>query len=329
MPLDLLPDDGLLRARAELVEAVETGAIGTIARVMAEADRKQRGWGTLKLEAMRAIGEWYSGKKRRRGRPKMSEPDNYRPLTELGISRQDANRAEILAQIPQDLFDMYIAEAQAPSYAELIALATELGNGRKEHWGKPVWPRSTYPKIVGYGRLAELRQRLRGMAAAQDATLVPNVEWLSPAEIFEAMAVEFDQDVCSPGRDVVPWIPARRHITKRENGLSRPWQGFVWMNPPYGVRNGICEWIDRFIQHGHGVALVADFTSTEWWHDLTGNADAILFCKPKIQFLPRIADRANALGSTLVGVGPQGVRALRNAERSGRGTMFLRVPQQG
>src|ERR1044071_7015295 len=115
MPLDLLPDDGLLRARAELAEAVETGAIGTIARVMAEAARKQRGGGTLKLEAMRAIGEWYSGKKRRRGRPKMSEPDNYRPLTELGISRRDANRAEILAQIPQDLLVSECAGARARS----------------------------------------------------------------------------------------------------------------------------------------------------------------------------------------------------------------------
>jgi DNA N-6-adenine-methyltransferase (Dam) len=111
-------------------------------------------------------------------------------------------------------------------------------------------------------------------------------EWFTPPEIFEAMEVEFDLDVASPGARKVPWLPARKHLTIRDNGLKQPWHGFIWMNPPYGLRNGMEQWIERFIEHGNGVALVVDFTSTEWWQNLTERSDFILFVRPKIQFLP-------------------------------------------
>jgi hypothetical protein len=154
-------------------------------------------------------------------------------------------------------------------------------------------------------------------------------EWFTPPEIFEAMEVEFDLDVASPGARKVPWIPARRHLTIRDDGLKQPWQGFVWMNCPFGLRNGMEQWIERFIEHGNGVALVVDFTSTEWWQHLTEHSDFILFVRPKIQFLPRSDGRMNCLGSTLVAIGDAGIRALRNAERNGRGICFQRARARG
>jgi hypothetical protein len=69
-----------------------------------------------------------------------------------------------------------------------------------------------------------------------------DTEWYSPAKIFDALGVEFDMDVASPGADIVPWIPAKRHLTKVEDGLTTPWKGFVWMNSPYGLRNGMQAW---------------------------------------------------------------------------------------
>lgn len=70
------------------------------------------------------------------------------------------------------------------------------------------------------------------------------------------MGVEFDIDPASPGADIVPWIPAKQHLTRAEDGLTTPWQGFVWCNPPYGVRNGMQKWIDKFVTHGNGVILL-------------------------------------------------------------------------
>jgi hypothetical protein len=107
--------------------------------------------------------------------------------------------------------------------------------------------------------------------------------------------------------------------------LSSPWSGFVWMNAPYGQRNGIQQWIARFIEHRDGVALVPDFTSTDWWQTLAAAADAVLFVRPKIQFLPKRTAAANSLGSTLVALGSRGVAALECAERNGRGVCLRRL----
>ena len=96
-------------------------------------------------------------------------------------------------------------------------------------------------------------------------------------------------------------IPARKHYT--HNSLKRKWEGFIWMNAPYGLRNGMLDWIDKFIQHANGVTLVPDFTSTEWWQRLAKSCEYILFVCPKIQFLPRTSGQINTLGTTLASIG--------------------------
>lgn len=61
-------------------------------------------------------------------------------------------------------------------------------------------------------------------------------EWYTPREVFSALGMDFDLDPCSPGSG--HWVPARRQFTKTDDGLSRPWRGRVFMNPPFGGRNG-------------------------------------------------------------------------------------------
>jgi hypothetical protein len=146
------------------------------------------------------------------------------------------------------------------------------------------------------------------------------------------MATEFDLDVASPGVEAVPWIPAKQHYTKKQDGLKQPWRGFAWMNAPFGLRNGMMAWIEKFIRHGNGVALVPDFTSTEWWQKLAANSDCILQVCPKIQFLPKRDVGLNTLGTTLVAIGEKGVLALETAENNGLGVCFRRntaMPPRG
>ena len=96
------------------------------------------------------------------------------------------------------------------------------------------------------------------------------------------------------------------------------------MNPPYGLRNGMLDWINKFIEHADGVALVPDFTSTEWWQRLARHSECILFVCPKIQFLPRTSGRTNTLGTTLASIGEKGSFALHKAEANGLGVCFRR-----
>lgn len=98
-------------------------------------------------------------------------------------------------------------------------------------------------------------------------------EWYTPKHVFEAMGVEFDLDVAM-SVPLLPWIPAKSAFVNQ--GLERQWHGFVWMNPPFGGRNALIPWLDKFIRHHNGVALVPDRTSAPWWQDATRKMQLIL-----------------------------------------------------
>ena len=95
-------------------------------------------------------------------------------------------------------------------------------------------------------------------------------DYYTPAWVFEALGLEFDLDVCSPP-DPIPWIPAKRSLTQADDGLTFPWEGRVWMNPPYSDSS---PWVRRFMQHRHGVCLVPHSRS-KWWIELWSNVDGI------------------------------------------------------
>jgi hypothetical protein len=80
-------------------------------------------------------------------------------------------------------------------------------------------------------------------------------EWYTPPRVFEALGCcLFDIDVASPGQAVTPWIPALHFLT--HDSLSMKWNGYVWMNAPFGARMGLVPWIKKFIEHGNGICLV-------------------------------------------------------------------------
>jgi DNA N-6-adenine-methyltransferase (Dam) len=150
-------------------------------------------------------------------------------------------------------------------------------------------------------------------------------EWFTPPHVFEALGCEFDLDVASPGQQLTPWIPAKRFITC--HSLAAPWSGSVWMNPPFGPRNGIVPWLEKFFQHGNGIALVPDRTSAPWWQQFAPRAELILFVAPKIKFLAPdgIPGASPAQGTSLLAVGQQGCAALRRAAANGLGVLLSPV----
>ena len=147
-------------------------------------------------------------------------------------------------------------------------------------------------------------------------------EWFTPHEIFEAMGVQFDLDPCQPeeGRAFLS-VPAAAYYTAHDDGLSQPWSGFVWLNPPFGGRNGVVPWLRKFMQHANGVCLVNALTSSGWFHDWAPHADAMLFPRGKTKFVrpdgTRGASPAN--GVVLLACGEKGVAGLNRAQANGLG----------
>lgn len=147
-------------------------------------------------------------------------------------------------------------------------------------------------------------------------------EWYTPKHVFDALGCEFDMDVASPGDYVTHWIPARLSVTERS--LERDWRGFVWMNPPFGARNGLVPWLQKFFDHGNGIALVPDRTSAPWWQDYAPRADLALFISPKLKFIgvDGLPGDSPAQGTTLLASGQRAVDALQRAARAKLGTLF-------
>lgn len=95
-------------------------------------------------------------------------------------------------------------------------------------------------------------------------------DYYTPAWVFERMGIEFDLDVCSPPGGVA-WIPAKRFYTMADDGLVAPWEGRVWMNPPYSDAE---PWVKRFVTHGNGVALLP-YVKAFWRLHVWAEADAV------------------------------------------------------
>lgn len=111
-----------------------------------------------------------------------------------------------------------------------------------------------------------------------------SVEWYTPPWVFEELALTFDLDPSSPHDVDLHWIPVKRRFTIFDNGLAKAWSGRVWMNPPYGEETEF--WMRRIAAHGNGIALVFSRTDTEWFHAAISTADAVLFFKGRIDFVP-------------------------------------------
>ena len=145
-------------------------------------------------------------------------------------------------------------------------------------------------------------------------------EWYTPKYIFDAMGMAFDLDVAAPavGAALLD-IPTRQFLTS--NSLTQPWSGFVWMNPPFGGRNGLVPWLDKFFAHGNGVCLVPDRTSAPWWQDAARRASAVLFIAGKVKFIrpDGTEGKSPGDGTCLMAAGRRGLEALDNAHRAGLG----------
>jgi len=97
-------------------------------------------------------------------------------------------------------------------------------------------------------------------------------DYRTPAWVFERMGITFDLDVCAP-LGGVPHLPALRYFTQADDGLAQPWEGRVWMNPPF---SHAAAWVRRFVEHGNGVCLV-QVSKTKHSAELWAAADAITY----------------------------------------------------
>lgn len=140
-------------------------------------------------------------------------------------------------------------------------------------------------------------------------------EWLTPPELLDKLGA-FDLDPCSPINRT--WPTAAHHLTIIDDGLRHPWQGRVWLNPPYGDQTG--RWLERLRAHGDGIALVFARTETAWFFAHAWDADALLFLDQRLNFHHVDGTRSSfnsGAPSVLLAYGSHNVTALADAGITG------------
>ena len=139
------------------------------------------------------------------------------------------------------------------------------------------------------------------------------VEWYTPPELFDHLRLYFATDPASPGRDVVPWVPAMVHYTREDDGLAQPWTGRVWLNPPYGPAG--VAFIDRMIRHGNGLLLLPARTETRAFQRAARAADTLCFLRDRLHFIRNDGFQArSSFGSVLFAWGYPSATALQDAD---------------
>lgn len=138
-------------------------------------------------------------------------------------------------------------------------------------------------------------------------------EWMTPPEILDALG-DFDLDPCSPINR--PWDTAAEHYTTLDDGLSKPWRGRVWLNPPFGREAD--KWMRKMVKHGDGIALLPARTETTMFYETVWPAaDAICFMRGRPHF-HRVTGERGATNSgapiCLIAYGQQNIMPLAMAE---------------
>lgn len=148
-------------------------------------------------------------------------------------------------------------------------------------------------------------------------------ERFTPAWVFDGLGLTFDLDPASPigGGD---HVPARRRYTLNEDGLAQPWDGLVWLNPPFSAGTA---WGDRFRAHGCGVFL-GPVANARWWINLARVADAIWHCRDFAFDHPTHAGRRSSMPLAFVAMGDVAVEGLGRLAGSGLHDGVLVLPRR-
>jgi len=156
-----------------------------------------------------------------------------------------------------------------------------------------------------------------------EPTVGETSEWFTPKHIFDALGLTFDLDPAHPGEGTPHCcVPARRVLTRKENGLLVPWPkgDLVWINSPQSDRRrAVVPWLRKFFKHGNGIFLLPARPSADYWHEIIfPNAELLLFTDGKIKFVRPDGTRGKqpGYGNALIGMGEIACEALR---RSGLG----------
>jgi hypothetical protein len=132
-------------------------------------------------------------------------------------------------------------------------------------------------------------------------------EWYTPKSVFDGLGLTFDLDVCSP-KGGTGLVPALRSYCLEDDGLSSPWEGRVWMNPPYSKP---APWVEKWVNHANGVALLP-MAKSKWMNSLFDTDAHFIILPSNFKFVnPDGKPISLMMGSMLWALGDDNIAAIK------------------
>jgi phage N-6-adenine-methyltransferase len=154
---------------------------------------------------------------------------------------------------------------------------------------------------------------VRALTATSAAANYDGDSWATPPEIIERVRGVFggaiDLDPAS-NEHAQRTVKAARFYTKADDGLSQPWAGNVFCNPPYSMP-AIAAFIDKLLTEKPAAAilLVNNCTDSKWFHDALRACDCVCFVRGRLAFVDGAEQKFNTRqGQALFYYGPDSAK---------------------
>jgi hypothetical protein len=137
--------------------------------------------------------------------------------------------------------------------------------------------------------------------------------WYTPIEIIQSLG-KFDLDPCCD--NICPNPTAKRKFGPDQDGLSKPWNGRVWCNPPF---SNVVPWVDRMIAHGNGVLFVFARSDAIWFQRALASSGMCLLLAGRTTFgRPNGTESRCPLGCALIPFGKRNLKAVKESNIRGQ-----------
>ena len=124
------------------------------------------------------------------------------------------------------------------------------------------------------------------MKITKGLTSTGNVVAETPKYLFDRISsiFNFSLDVCALPENA----KCENYYTPKDDGLSKPWRGVVWCNPPYGRE--ISAWVKKAYEESQKeynsfvLMLLPARTDTKWWWEYVQGKATLFFIKGRVKF---------------------------------------------
>ena len=124
------------------------------------------------------------------------------------------------------------------------------------------------------------------MNMTKGLTSTGNIVAETPKYLFDKISsiFNFSLDVCALPENA----KCENYYTPKDDGLSKPWRGGVWCNPPYGRE--ISSWVKKAYEESQKeyndfvLMLLPARTDTKWWWEYVQGKATLFFIKGRVKF---------------------------------------------